>query len=135
MLRDMGLSLRSGKAFVSSRPAITTPQPFAPYKEIQERIKLPEGDPERIVCRCEQVPERVITNALNRGIPVTSLDGVKRRTRAGMGPCQGQFCAPRVRRLVARENGISEEEVTDRGEGSGPLPDRVGSAELRKLKE
>jgi hypothetical protein len=52
-----------------------------------------------------------------------------------MGPCQGQFCAPRVRELVARVQGISEEEVTDRGEGSGPLPDRVSTAELRKIEQ
>ncbi len=135
MLREMGLDLSPNPRFTVERPPINTPRPLAPYSEIKERIELPEGNPERIVCRCEQVSEAVIVDALNRGIPVTSLDGVKRRTRAGMGPCQGQFCAPRVRALVARERDIAEEKVTGRGEGSGPLPERVGAAELRKLEE
>ena len=52
-----------------------------------------------------------MADALSRGIPIRSLDAVKRRTRAGMGPCQGAFCAPRVRELAARTAGIDESEV------------------------
>ena len=54
--------------------------------------------------------------AIKRG--ATTLDGVKFRTRAGMGRCQGGFCTPRVVRILARELGISEKEVTKRGKGS-----------------
>jgi len=96
---------------------------------------LPEGNPERIVCRCEQVREKTIIDALQRGIPVKSLDAVKRRTRAGMGPCQGTFCSPRVRSLIAHTTGISEDEVLPRSGGSGILQERVSGKELRSLEK
>ena len=46
------------------------------------------------------------------------IDGVKRRTRSGMGRCQGGFCAPYVMQLIAEERGIKKEEVTKKGGGS-----------------
>ena len=55
----------------------------------------------RIVCRCETVTEAEIVDAIRRG--ATTLDAVKRRTRAGMGRCQGGFCSPRVMEILARE--------------------------------
>ena len=66
---------------------------------------MPLGNPDRIVCRCEQVTEATIRDAMNRGIPVETLDAVKRRTRAGMGFCQGQFCKPRVLEVMEDEMG------------------------------
>ncbi|MFO7849474.1 MAG: NAD(P)/FAD-dependent oxidoreductase [Spirochaetia bacterium] len=132
-LEKLGLVLEEDPGFNPKREPVTAPAALRPFAEVKDKIKLPEGDPERIVCRCEQVSEKVIVDALNRGIPVRSLDGVKRRTRAGMGPCQGSFCSSRVRNLVARETGIDPQEVSGRGGGSGPLPERVDTAALRKL--
>ncbi|MFP4268776.1 MAG: NAD(P)/FAD-dependent oxidoreductase [Spirochaetaceae bacterium] len=111
-LEKLGLVLEDDPEFDPKRASITAPAALRPFAEVKDKIELPEGDPERIVCRCEQVSEKVILDALNRGIPVSSLDGVKRRTRAGMGPCQGKFCSPRVRSLVAKESGIDPQEVS-----------------------
>ena len=103
-----------------------------PMKTVNEYINLDEDDPDRIVCRCEQVRQRDILDALDRGIKITSTDGIKRRTRAGMGICQGKFCEPRVKKIIAKRYGISEEEITTRGIGSGSEPVRV---EIMKLKK
>lgn len=114
---------------------------FDPYRKpiIVKKDKNFQGDinssiPEKhIICRCETVTEAEIVDALHRGIYVKSIDAIKRRTRAGMGQCQGNFCQPRVRALIARELGIAEEEVTKRGPGSSILPKRVERKEYRKL--
>ena len=60
-----------------------------------------------IVCRCETVTEGEILDAINRPLGATTLDGVKRRTRAGMGRCQAGFCSPKVMALIAESIGIS----------------------------
>ncbi|MFW5801241.1 MAG: NAD(P)/FAD-dependent oxidoreductase [Spirochaeta sp.] len=101
-----------------------------PMKEANQRAKLEPGNPDRIVCRCEQITESVIRDSLHRGILVDSVDGVKRRTRAGMGMCQGSFCGSRVAELIAHEYGWSERDVVLRGLGSGTDPRRVLRQEL-----
>jgi len=75
----------------------------------------------KIVCRCEMVSEGEMREAIRRNPPATDLDGVKRRTRGGMGRCQGGFCSPYVMRLIAEEHGMKMEEVTKCGKGSEPL--------------
>ena len=75
----------------------------------------------KIVCRCEQVSEGEIRAAIRRNPAAWDIDGVKRRTRGGMGRCQGGFCSPYVMKLIAREHGIPTEEVTKCGKGSEPL--------------
>ena len=102
-----------------------------PIKNVNEYINLDEDDPDRIVCRCEQVRQREILDALDRGIKITSTDGIKRRTRAGMGICQGKFCEPRVKKIIAKRYGIPEGEITTRGIGSGSEPVRVEIMKLR----
>lgn len=72
----------------------------------------------RIVCRCEGISEGEILDAIRSNPPARDIDGVKRRTRSGMGRCQGGFCAPQVMELIARERGISLGEVTKSGGGS-----------------
>lgn len=57
----------------------------------------------KIVCRCEQISEGEIIDAIRRPVGAVSMDGVKRRVRAGMGRCQGGFCTPRVMEIIARE--------------------------------
>lgn len=79
----------------------------------------------KIVCRCEGVSEGEILYAIKTNPPARSLDAVKRRTRSGMGRCQGGFCAPYVMRLISRESGIPMEKITKRGEGSEMLIGRI----------
>lgn len=65
----------------------------------------------RVICRCETVTEGEIVEAINSPVGARTVDGVKRRTRAGMGRCQGGFCGPRVTQILARELNISIPEV------------------------
>ena len=76
----------------------------------------------RVICRCELVTEGEIVDAINRG--GHTLDGIKFRTRAGMGRCQGGFCTWRVMELIARELDIPLSEVTKRGGDSWIVLDR-----------
>ena len=72
----------------------------------------------RIVCRCEGVTEGEILAAIRTQPKPRDLDGVKRRTRAQMGRCQGGFCSPTVVELLAKEMNIPYEAVTKRGGAS-----------------
>jgi glycerol-3-phosphate dehydrogenase len=116
---------------------------FNPYRKpiIVKKDKDFHGDinaqePEKhIICRCERITEAEIVDALNRPIKTVSIDGIKRRTRAGMGMCQGAFCGPRVRKLIAREMGIPEEQVKQRGPGSSILPKRVNRINVMKIQK
>ena len=72
-----------------------------------------------IVCRCRTVSEAQIVDAIHRDPGAHSVDGVKRRTCAGMGRCQGGFCSPKVMDILAREiDSLELEDVTKRGPGS-----------------
>ena len=65
----------------------------------------------RIICRCESITEGEIVAAIHRPLGARSLDGVKKRCRPGMGRCQGSFCGPQVQEILARELGLSLQEV------------------------
>lgn len=71
-----------------------------------------------VICRCEMVTEGEIVDAINRPVGATTLDGVKRRTRAGMGRCQSGFCSPKVLEILARELGVDQSEIRKAGESS-----------------
>lgn len=71
-----------------------------------------------IVCRCEVVTEGEIVDSINRPLGARDLDGVKRRTRAGMGRCQSGFCGARVMEILSRELNIPMQEVTKFGKDS-----------------
>ena len=75
----------------------------------------------KIVCRCETVSEGEILNAIRQNPGARDIDGVKRRTRSGMGRCQGGFCLPYVMKLLAREQNVPMEQITKKGEGSYQL--------------
>ncbi len=66
-----------------------------------------------IVCRCETVTEAEVVAAIRNGARTT--DGIKLRTRAGMGRCQAGFCTHHVMRILSRELGTPEEKLTKRG--------------------
>ena len=79
----------------------------------------------RIICRCETVTEGEIVDAIKAPAGARDVDGVKRRTRAGMGRCQGGFCGSKVVEILARELGVSINEITKFGNGSNILFDRT----------
>lgn len=87
---------------------------------MEEKNAIIQKDPSygRIVCRCEQITEGEILRAIRENPPAKNVDAVKRRTRSGMGRCQGGFCQPHVAELIAKEQGIPFEEVTKSGAGS-----------------
>jgi glycerol-3-phosphate dehydrogenase len=72
----------------------------------------------KIVCRCETVTEGEIRDAIKRNPKANDIDGVKRRTRSGMGRCQGGFCGPYIMKLLAEERRINRRDVSKNGEGS-----------------
>ena len=77
-----------------------------------------------IICRCEKISEAEIIEAVRKGH--TTLDGVKFYTRAGMGRCQGGFCAAKIMKIISRESGIPMEELTKRGGGSRLILGKLG---------
>ncbi|MBE6970658.1 MAG: NAD(P)/FAD-dependent oxidoreductase [Ruminococcaceae bacterium] len=105
---------------------------IAPVKDMpfEERKALVEQDAAygQIICRCEQITEGEIVEAIHRG--ARSLDGVKRRVRAGMGRCQGGFCAPRVMEILARELGEAYTKLTKSGGES-----RLLTGETKEVQE
>ncbi|MBE5775916.1 MAG: NAD(P)/FAD-dependent oxidoreductase [Clostridiales bacterium] len=98
------------------QPAVPLNKAFFAMTD-EERADACRRDPlyGNLICRCEQVTEAEIRDALRRPVPARSLDGVKRRTRAGMGRCQGGFCSPRVVEIICEETGMDPLEVTKCG--------------------
>jgi glycerol-3-phosphate dehydrogenase len=86
----------------------------------QERAELIEKNPAygRIVCRCEEVTEGEILDAIRSPLPAVTYDAIKRRTWLGTGRCQGSFDYPRTMEILSRELGIPMTEITKRGPGS-----------------
>ncbi|MBQ8796749.1 MAG: FAD-dependent oxidoreductase [Oscillospiraceae bacterium] len=80
----------------------------------------------KVVCRCETISEGEILDAIRTNPGAMDMDGVKHRTRSGMGRCQGGFCGPYVMELLAREMGIPMEEVTKNGGASAMVMGRIG---------
>lgn len=80
----------------------------------------------KIVCRCETVSEGEILQVIRSNPQAMDIDGVKRRTRSGMGRCQGGFCGPYVMELISKELGIPMEEVTKFGGNSRMVIGRIG---------
>jgi glycerol-3-phosphate dehydrogenase len=103
--------------------------PYRPKRVVFSHLSLAEQDAlikenpayGRIVCRCETVTEGEIVDAIHGIIPAATLDGIKRRTRAGMGRCQSGFCQYRLVSILARELGLSAEEVCLEDAGSQML--------------
>lgn len=110
------LSLGKKANFVAERKGI----PHFATLSSEERQKLVAENPlyGRIVCRCETVTEGEIVEAIRRKPGAVDMDGVKRRTRQGMGRCQAGFCTPRVMEILSRELGVPMTEVTKRGGNS-----------------
>ncbi len=86
----------------------------------EERDALIKRDPDfgKIICRCEGVSLGEIKQALHNPLGVHTVDGVKRRVRAGMGRCQGGFCMPLIVDIISKEFGIDVNDVTKDDDGS-----------------
>lgn len=104
---------REKEKFIATRKGILDPKTLSK----DEYAALIKEKPEygNIICRCEMITEGEIMDAINRPLGAKSLDGVKRRTRAGMGRCQSGFCSPRTIEILARERGIEPAEITKSG--------------------
>lgn len=101
-----------------------------------ERLKeLLKEDPAygNVICRCETVTEGEILAAIHRPLGARSLDGIKRRTRAGMGRCQSGFCAPRIMEILARELHVSPLELTKAGGSSRLLTGRLKEQDMGEM--
>lgn len=107
------LSLGVNANFVGKRKGI----PHFATMSSEERQQLIATNPlyGKIVCRCEMVTEGEIVDSIRRPLGAKDLDGVKRRTRAGMGRCQAGFCTPRLMEIISRELQIDMQQVTKRG--------------------
>lgn len=116
MVRDAGFEL---KAKADYNP-IRRPAHYFRELSIDEKNEIIKEHPEyaHVICRCETVTEGEILEAIRTNPKPTDLDGVKRRTRASMGRCQGGFCTPYIVELLAREMGCDYTEVTKFGPGS-----------------
>lgn len=97
----------------------------------RERAALIQKNPAygTIICRCEEISEGEIIDAIHRTLGAVSLDGVKRRVRAGMGRCQAGFCTPRTMEILARETGKTMEEICKNTPGSSMLTGRKQGVE------
>ena len=110
------LSLEVNPDFNPIRRGILDPDTLS----LEERNELIRKQPAygNIICRCEMITEGEILDAIHRPLGARSLDGVKRRTRAGMGRCQSGFCSPRTMEILEREVPMSMYDITKNGIGS-----------------
>ena len=118
---DTGLSRKD--AFL---PPPAYPTPFTEMSA-EEKQQAYQANPAygNVVCRCEHITEAEIRFAINRPVGATTVDGVKRRVRAGMGRCQGGFCSPRVMEILSEELSVSLPEVTKSGGNSHIVLGRI----------
>lgn len=116
LLADSGLILKEKTSFNPTR------KPMHAFRElnIEEKNEIINKNPAygRIICRCEGITEGEILEAIRTNPRPQDLDGVKRRTRAQMGRCQGGFCSPYIIKHLAREMGIPCEKITKCGGSS-----------------
>jgi glycerol-3-phosphate dehydrogenase len=125
LLRDEGLALEPARD-----PTPLPRQVHFDAMTASEQDALAAADPRyrRMTCRCEFVTEGEVLDAIDAG--ARTLDGIKFRTRAGMGRCQGGFCTPRCMELLAGASGVPLSEVTKRGGGSWLVLERGDRGEV-----
>ncbi len=113
ILPGLGLELSEKSDF----DPIREPKHYFREASIEEKNKIIKKDPTygKIICRCESISEGEIIDAITSNPPASDIDGVKRRTRAGMGRCQGGFCGPYVMELISKLKNIPYEDVTKCG--------------------
>ena len=104
VLETQGLRVEANQHFNPVRPKPVC----AKALDKRERDELIKQNPDfgKIICRCEEVSLGEIKQAIHNPLGVATIDGVKRRVRAGMGRCQGGFCMPLVVKTIAEETGV-----------------------------
>lgn len=107
------LDLEEDPTFDGTRKGVLKPDTLS--KEERDQLIREKPAYGNIICRCEMVTEGEIIDAIRRPLGAKSLDGVKRRTRAGMGRCQAGFCTPRVMEILAREYDKDMRDITKTG--------------------
>ncbi len=115
LLEKDGLALIHKENYDDSRKVIRMKELSAEEKNAVIKKNPAYG---RVICRCETVTEGEIIASMHTYIPARTVDGVKRRTSAGMGRCQGGFCGSRVVDLLAREQGVDQTKILKDGVGS-----------------
>ena len=87
---------------------------------LEEKNRMIAANPSygHVICRCEGITEGEIIDSLRRNPKATDLDGVKRRTRAQMGRCQGGFCTPQIIEIIKKESGVPFQQITKKGQKS-----------------
>jgi len=116
ILQEQGLEMVEKKDFNPRREGQIVMRELS----IEERKRMVMTNPlyGRVICRCEYVTEGEIVDAIHGRLGARNMDAIKRRTRAGMGRCQGSFCLPHVAKILARETGMPVEEIMKDGNGS-----------------
>ena len=113
MLKNAGVELEENDKFNGAR------RPMHYFRElsIEEKNEIIKKNPDyaHVICRCETVTAGEIIEAIKTNPCPTDIDGIKRRTRASMGRCQGGFCTPYMVEILAREMGVSVTEITKFG--------------------
>lgn len=123
ILKENGLVLNGKADFNPNRP---DPHAFRKMSDEQKDDFIKQNPAYgRIVCRCEGVSEGEIRAAVTTNPKALDIDSIKRRTRSGMGRCQGGFCMPYVMKIISEETGIPMEKITKKGEGSEQLIGRI----------
>lgn len=116
MLKESGLCLEKDESATRERA------PMHEFREasVAKKNEMIKKNPlyGKIICRCESVTEGEIVDAIKRAPGARDIDGIKRRTRAGMGRCQGGFCSPYVIEILSRELDLPYEKITKSGGGS-----------------
>ena len=116
MMKKQGFDAQKNESFNPKRK----PMHYFREASVDEKNEIIKKNPSfgRVVCRCETITEGEILEAIHTNPKATDLDGVKRRTRSGMGRCQGGFCSPYIVELLSKELGIAYEKVTKSGGNS-----------------
>lgn len=116
LLKNSGLELAKNPSF---SPVRRKPKSYREMTEDERRAAIKSDDKYgRIICRCETVTEAEVISAIHSPVPAVTIDAIKRRTRAGMGRCQGGFCMPRVMELLSCETGMNMGEILKSSYGS-----------------
>ncbi len=123
LLKENGFSAPENKSYNPTRATRPVFRNLSP-KEKDELIKE-NPDYGHVICRCEEVTRGEILDAIRTNPAALDVDGIKRRTRSGMGRCQGGFCMPQVLEILAEELGKNPDDITKKGVNSKILYGKI----------
>ncbi len=112
LIEERGFKYEMKESYIDERKVIRLEEVTDDEKERLITINPSYG---RVICRCETVTEGEIIDSIRSECGATTVDGVKRRIRAGMGRCQGGFCSPRVMEILSNELNLPFTSITKKG--------------------